>query len=195
MKTFEQLNNELPKSWEEMTLKDFIKITAIVIEEDQEFDGLFTGVDNTIEVISLLTDTPTSYIESLPLYQVQALANKMAFMLELPIPTTKSMIEWKGVNEITYNDFVLYQNNVKTFYQNVPLIIQTFSKNKLTGDQINSMNMVEAYTGFFLLQSTVAKFILKTKLFLEKKAMKQLIKDKMKNLLTFKKKWQVKMPQ
>ena len=46
----------LPSNWSELKLHQFKKMLDLEVSEDGDFEGLFDGVDNTLKVLSVLTE-------------------------------------------------------------------------------------------------------------------------------------------
>ena len=185
---YKKIYNQLPASWNELKLKDFQKVVDVEISERDEMLDSFIGTDNTLKLISKLTDTPVDRLEELPLFQVAYLSKKLEFISELPSMGKTSVIKWKNIEEISYNDYVTFQNLQHQPLQNLSTIIKAFSKNDMTEEQIGELGMEEIMTGFFLLQKVVKKYITNTKRSLIKKLIKQTIKEKIMKLQPFKQK-------
>lgn len=182
----------LPDSWEAMKLYHYKKILNVNIKEsDKDGFNLFVGADNMLNVISALTDIPVEQFEELPAYQFAVLCNHLNYINELPKPDKKTSIRWKSVNEISYADFVIYQQSESNLLENVDLIIQAYSKNKYTSDVVNNLSMLDIYNGFFLLNKLTKKFIKRSILYSVKTLMKQWMMKAIKRVLP--RRWQ-KMP-
>lgn len=185
---YKKIYDLLPGNWNDFKLKDFQKVVDVEISEGDEMLSSFTGTDNILKVISKLTDTPLEELQQLPYFQAGYLSEKLNFLSELPKTGKTSVIQWKNVDEISYNDYVTFQNLQHQSLQNLSTIIKAFSKNDMTEEQIGELGMEEIMTGFFLLQKVVKKYITNTKRSLIKKLIKQTIQEKIKRLQPFKQK-------
>jgi hypothetical protein len=136
-------------------LKDFLKLTDIAIEEEDEFDGMFVGVNNTIKVLSTLSNVPANEIEALPMHQMNKLAKKIEFTTALPKTDAKSKIIWKKLDEVTYGDFTTFQMLSKDPIPNLPVIIKAFSKDEITEEQVLDLDVETCFNGFFFLLNHV----------------------------------------
>ncbi|GAA4326157.1 hypothetical protein [Flaviaesturariibacter amylovorans] len=154
------LIQSLPSSWDELPLKDYIKLTQVEIADQDPEDplNLFTGLDNTIRVAAVLTNTPIDALEALPASIVMEMGKKLAFISEPLKPSKKGLIQWKDVESVSYDDFVTFQQLSKNPLPNLHLLIKAFSKNKLTEDEILNLSTQEAMSGFFTLRMYVRKY-------------------------------------
>jgi hypothetical protein len=165
--------NKLPSSWQEMKLRDYLKVTDLEISED---DDLFNGVDNTLRVISALADVPVPTLEELPYPQIMDLAKHIEFISTLPKPTKDTKLQWKKVESIKYNDFVTFLALSKEPIQNLPTIIQTFSKKELSEEEVLDLDMVECYSGFFFLNKGLKKSFRRMIIYSSLKLIRQSVK-------------------
>lgn len=172
----------LPTSWDNFRFEDYMKCIDINLSEGNlsEVDELFSGLDNTIRVISALTNVPLSELENADLSLITSLAKRLSFMVELPKEKSTSTLNWKNVDEVNYNDFVTFISLSKDPIHQLPLIIKTFSKEPLTEEQINNLSVSEVYSGFFSLR----KLALKSMRSSQKQVAIQLTKFQVKSLVT-----------
>lgn len=184
--TYKDLLNQLPGSWQEFKLKDFQKIVDVEVTEHDNSISSFVGADNTLKVISKLTDVALEQLEELPIYQVAQLSNKIGFISQLPEPDKKSSIKWKKLEEITYDDFITYQQLQSKALQHLPVLIKAYSKDAMTVEQIGELNMLDVYTGFFLLRKAVKKSVKRSLTSSTLQLIKQSAKEKVKKLFRFK---------
>ncbi len=169
-----KIYDKLPSSWEQLKLKDFKKLTNVeIVEEDALTDDLFVGADNTIRTISSLTDTPVELLENLPFNALKMLADKIGFLNEAPEIQKESVINWKKPDEITYSDFTFYQTIADDVFNNMELVIKSFSKTKLSDEEILELNMKDVNTAFFLLGKDVQKSLRNQIFYTAAKAAKQ----------------------
>lgn len=156
--TYKDLLKELPGSWSEFKLKDFMKTLDVAItDQDLETSSLFVGLDNSLKVISALCNVNVEDLESLPLWQIAELTNKLAFMADLP-KEGETSIKWKTMNEMSFNDFVTYKNAESKPLHSLPLIIQACSEAKLTEEQVQNLSMAEVHSGFFTLNKMLKRY-------------------------------------
>lgn len=183
MQNIENLLKLLPGSWDELKLKDFLKIVDVVVKDTDDMDNLFVGLDNMVSVISVLTSVSVKELEEFQLESVNRLVSKISFIQNQPKPA-KTSIQWKKLEEISYNDYVFYISQSKDLLHNMPAIIKTFSKAELTEEQIKDLSMSEVHAGFFTLNKQLKK---STKSML-RQSLRALAKNKVKegwkNILT-----------
>lgn len=166
----------LPSSWYELKLQQFKKMLDLEVSEYGDFEGLFDGVDNTLKVLSVLTGIETDILESMNIKDIQAMANKISFISKEPdIKGYKGSIKWKRIDEVTYSDYVTFITLSNEPLKNIELIIQSFSIEKLTVDEINNLSMIEVHAAFFILMKLLKKSILNTTKRTASKLIKQTI--------------------
>jgi len=156
-----EILKKLPSSWDTFKLKDYMKCVDIEISEghENEIDELLSGLDNTLSVISKLTDVSIKELELLDFNFIHQCGTMLSFMTELPKSVKSCSIKWKSVEEVSYNDFVSFLTLSKDAVHSLPEIIKTFSKDKFSDDEINEMSVAEVYTGFFMLRMYHRKFL------------------------------------
>jgi len=161
MKSKKEIIDQIPTSWETFKFKDYLKCVDVVISEgnEDEIDELFSGLDNTISVISKLTDISVDELESMEFSFIQEIGKRMSFATEMPTEQKHCCIKWKKIDEVSYNDFVSFLNLSRDAVHGMGEIIKTFSRNELTDDEINEMSVAEVYTGFFILNAYVRKYL------------------------------------
>lgn len=157
MKRLEEILKQLPSSWDEITLEQFQKLTSVVIAEDPTIP--FTGIDNTLGVISQLTGLSVDELENLPMIDLQRLAAKMSFITSAPSPAKKSFLEWKKLEDITYNDFVTALQMQQDQFNNLHKYVKMFTTNKLTEEEVLQLPITEVHTGFFLFRKELKKYL------------------------------------
>lgn len=155
-KRLNEILSVLPSSWTDIKLNHFIKISAIPINEEGVIEAT---MENTINLISILSGATVDELEEFPMSMIAKLNHKIAFIYTEPEIQKESQIKWKTVNEITYGDIVVYDKHFKGNFNNIHLVIKAFSKEPLTEEQILDMNMLEIHSAFFFLKLSVQKFI------------------------------------
>jgi hypothetical protein len=175
-----EIQKQLPKSWDEVTLQMFTKMTKSVINEN--YDGM-DGIENTLEVISKITDIPQEELEALPFKDIIALGNHLSFMVKPPEHLKQSVIKWKKLDEITYNDYVSFLQIKDDYINTLPVFIKNFSLNEMTEDEILNLSIREVFTGFFLFRKQLLKYLNHSIASTRITLIKMMIKQKLKELL------------
>ena len=188
--TVEEIYNKLPSKWEDVSIAKFAKFGAIKISgpvysenettADVDIENLFVGADNTLKAISILADVLVEDLEDLPLVSILNLSKKIEFISEAPLPNRKCAIKWKSAAEMTYNDFILFQQFQKDFMNNLPLLIPAFAKTEISEEEAMNMNVVDAQTAFFFFKKHLKKSHRNMKFYLEAKKIEHKIKSWMK---------------
>jgi hypothetical protein len=153
---YKELINSIPSSWDTLTLRQFQKIIDIVPVEE---DSLFVGVNNSMKVIAALTGRSEEQISSMDIPTVTAMAERLNFMLTEPDKRGKTVLKWKQVDKITYNEYVTFLTVSKDPLHNLHTLIQAFSTNDLTDEQVLNLSMQEVHVGFFILVRHVRKYV------------------------------------
>ncbi len=162
MKT--QLLKQLPSKWEEVTLRQFNKLTTTDITDNgDEFDG----IQNVISIIAILTDSTVDEIESLPMKDLQELGSRLNFITTQATPSKTTRFKWKRLSDVTYNDYVSFIQLQDKQLENLHVFIKNFSTTELSEEDILELPITECLAGFFLfkkqVQLSVKSLILSTK--------------------------------
>ncbi len=154
-----EILDKLPSSWEQINLKQYLDLTTIVIEE--EADNPLNGIENTLSVISKLTDTPVSELEALPMHHIQQLGTKLAFMANLPeVSKNSSLKKWKKLEDISYNDYIFFvQVPQGKHLDNLQTFIKNFSQTTMTEEEILALPVTDVFNGFFLCRIQLDKYL------------------------------------
>jgi len=155
---YENIYNQLPRTWSDVTLSQFQKLMKCKVEEGE---GDLNGMYNTIEAIHQLTGVPHDQIEGLSMLEVSALAQKMDFLtskMEL-VEIKNCRIKWLTIDEINMDKYIQF---VKTEDHMVNLhnFIKQFSKNGFTDEEIDQLPIAEVMTGFFLFRTELMKSVI-----------------------------------
>ena len=173
----------LPERWEDISVSVYQRLTGIIITAPDEYIGtLSMGMEYYIKIISKFTDLPIEQINNLPMADLVELAKKIQFITVMPIRNKKPSITFKSRDEITYNDFVIYQQLQNDFYNNLHLILPSFIKEELSPVQIGELNIVEAYTAFFFANKKIKKLQKRSVFYLKVISMSLKIEKMMKKI-------------
>jgi len=195
---YKEIINKLPNTWDELTLKDYIKLSPVIndIDEDVIQDpDLFTikilsDLDKNIKIISLLSDTPVDAIEKLTMVQLNELVNRIAFINNVP-DKPKTTVKYKSFDQLTYDNFITFEklsmdftpdNVLTTAIYNLPTMLAVFTKDNLTVEQFLNLSMPEVIAGFFTVNQNIKKYLQH----LQASSYKQMMriqKNQLKNLL------------
>lgn len=154
-----EILEQLPSNWSELKLKDYLKLTNIVVKTEDDGEA---GIYNTFKTLSALTGLDESIFEAMPLNEIMPLANKLSFLQTMPEPKKNGIIKWKAIDEVKYNDFVNFITLCKDPFNNMAAIIKDFSVSKLSNEEILDLGMDEVHTGFFLLMKQSKKSLSNT---------------------------------
>lgn len=147
--------HKLPSSWEDFKFGDYLKTLEVTIDESGDS---FAGLNNSLNVVSAITDIPVEELEQLPLNDVQVIGKRLSFITELPKDFKgKASLQFKSISEITYNDFTTYLGYADNVLPNLPILLKTFSKSPISEEQIKSLSVAEVYHYFFILKKIALK--------------------------------------
>lgn len=142
---YKELLNKLPSNWQEVKLKDYIKLAPVLnvsdkkdelVDEDIYTIKHLSDLDMSVQFISLLTDTPVDDIESLSMVEVNQLIQKLTFIGTVP-ETVKPTIKYKEFSELSYDNFITFQKLSMDFtedgiltsaVENLPVMLSLFAK-------------------------------------------------------------------
>lgn len=151
----QELLNKLPSRWEDITLEQFQNLTETTIHEDGD---ILNGIENSIGVLSQLLQKPIEELEELPIRDLAHLTNKISFMSKAPAYGKTSIIDWKPVDDITYNDFMLFTSIQDNHLQKMHIFLKNFSNTKLSTEELLQLPITEVMTGFFLLRNQLRQY-------------------------------------
>jgi hypothetical protein len=183
----DQIANQLPSNWNELKLKDFRKLLPLKVTDQDEFDDLFVGVDNTYAVITTLTDATVPELDeiaNLSPTEAKSVFDKVSFLYNSePNSHRKPSIKLKTMDEITYNDYVLFSMFEKKAVENLHIFLSSLSKEKLTEEEALELSTEEAYVCFFFVVRRVKRYIRNLKWSLRMRLLKQTIMEMTKKLI------------
>lgn len=148
------LLKKIPGNWHELKLSTYQQLTKIEITEN---DDMLNGIENTIKVLAVLTGEPVETFETIPFSELQTLGNKVNWISTPPTPDVKSRIKWKAIDDITFNQFITYNQLQNEPLSNLHLIIKDFSKTKMSEVQILNMPADDALTALFFFKNQLMK--------------------------------------
>lgn len=173
---YKELLNKLPSSWEQLKLRDYIKLSPVLNASDNGElmdDDIYTikhlsDLDLSVKIISLLTDTPVDDIEALSMLEVNQLIEKLSFIGSVP-QTGKPKIAYKGFSELSYDNFITFQKLSLDFTEegilssaigNLPVMLSLFAKDeKHNPESILNLSMPEVINGFFTVKKNTERYI------------------------------------
>ena len=173
-KLYEEIYNQLPRKWSDITLQQFQKLMKAKVSEDQDE---LNGIYNTIEAIHQLTGVSHEEIEALSMLEVSALANKMEFLTQKMefIDVKQCRIKWLKIEEISMDKYIQFIQTPDHMV-NLANFIKNFSTNGYTDEEIQELPIQEVMTGFFLFRKMLMKSIINSAK-LTHKRIKQLMKE------------------
>ena len=179
---YKDIISNLPSKWEDINLHQFKKLLDLkVSESEDEIDGLFNGVDNTIKVLSVLSGISIELLESCPFPIIQEMANKIGFTLNEPDPKKcATTLKIKNLESITYDNYVTFITLANEPLKNITQIIKSFSAVELSDEEIEKLSVTEVMGAFFLLTQKLRKYIRCS----TKQAVMKLLKQAIREFLT-----------
>jgi hypothetical protein len=98
---------KLPKSWNDITISQFIECNQVVKEE---FESVF---DHEVEILSILTDEDIDYFLELSFDELSDIIKQVDFLKKQPRQKLTNKIgsfQYKGVNNLTLGEFIDLEN-------------------------------------------------------------------------------------
>lgn len=159
-KEIEQIIEKLPKGWDEITLREFRKVLDVQVSEDDEFDGLFNGQDNTIKLLNILTGLSIETLMGLDVDIVIRMANKVEFLLQEPdLRGFKGSIRMKPIDKVSYGEYITFIMLSQDVFKNLDLLIKAFALNDFSDKDLEQLSMLEVYAAFFTLKQHVERYM------------------------------------
>jgi hypothetical protein len=169
----------IPTSWDQIKLKDFVKIADAKVDvADEDDDDLHNAqrVDNIFNILSTYLNIPLADLYSIEFTDIPKVVNAMSFIYTDVVPKDKPLPNQKKDLDITYGNYITYTNlsqDVTTIHKHLGTIVKSF----LTDDSdVNEMNMVDVITVFFFANKLLVKSMKTTRRSLLVKLVKQLSK-------------------
>ncbi|WP_428329036.1 hypothetical protein [Mucilaginibacter sp.] len=172
---YKEILQKLPGTWAELKLKDYIKLSPVIQEPEEDVlpdpdiftNQYLTELDKNVHIISLLTDVPVEEIEKLTMVQLDEAVNKISFISTAP-EQVKTQIKYKQFSELSYDNFITFQKLSLDFtpekilssaINNLPLMLSVFSKDNLKEDYFLELSIPEIITGFFFVNLNIQKYL------------------------------------
>jgi len=187
---YKKLLETLPKSWNDVKLKDYLRLTTLEdIDTPEgiittELDEHLTGIDTSLALLSKLLEVSTDELELIPMIQMLELINQVSFLNTLP-EAGKSKLQLKKIDELTYSDWVAYENLMKEPFQNMAALLSIFDRDKKEPEYYLNLPMPDVINSFFLLKKNSVKYMKSLKVSLLKKIAKQRMKEGLKTLMQY----------
>lgn len=178
--TAEEILQKIPGSWSEFKLKDYIRSTQferLVKSTDDEVEALDIDVENMFRLIASIVDVPVETVRALSWADQKRAMDRLKFMDKEPGKKENCVLDWKHPDDLSYADFVAFITLQEDMFNNMPLLIQSMIKNKLSEDEIKELTMDEIHYGFFLQRRTYRKHRSHTLRCLAKRAIRQALKE------------------
>ncbi|PUZ23438.1 hypothetical protein DCC81_23965 [Chitinophaga parva] len=171
---------ETPTSWKDVKLKHFIKILELALPTELgDGENLFEGIDYRFNVLSIITDKPVDYFESLPINESLPMLQTTSFLdTEINVDNHQAAYTIKPIDKVKLSDFILFMNLSVDPYKNMATILKHFIAEDLTEEQINDLDMLTINSLFFCLRQSAKQSIKRSIRETSKTLMKQIVTQK-----------------
>jgi hypothetical protein len=195
---YNELKDRLPKSWEDVTLKDYQRVMKAVYywelkEGDENYE--LQQIDNSLVTISALMDIDVTIIKGYQISEYLELVQLVQWVHVLPEPSKVKPTYIKKDIDITLDNYITFQavaNTPVKALENIKEVVNLFVvdnnspkpwykfKSRETGLlDTDKMNMVEVVTLFFFAQKLLTKSLKHTQEVLTKKLLVLKMKQKL----------------
>jgi hypothetical protein len=131
----------LPRNWNEVNVSQWLELNTI---DDEEYNSVFL---QTIEVLSILSDTDPEELEDLDPEKLIDLAKKVSFVKREPSNKPKELVKGlklKPLDRLTLGEFIDLEHYAMQFVQNFDILLSILYKRWKTDEWGNLI--FEPYT-------------------------------------------------
>ena len=132
---------KLPKSWNEITVSQWVELNSI---DPEEYNSVFL---HTLEAISILSDTDPEELEELSPEELIDLASQVSFIKREPSNKPNELVKGfrlKPMDALTLGEFIDLEHYVSQSVQNFDILLSILYKRWKT-DEWNNL-IFEPYT-------------------------------------------------
>jgi len=144
----------IPNSWEDVSFSKYLEL----VELESDFSNAVTESEYSIKIISIITGYSIDSIKGLRMNDFIALNKHLQFLSEGHKPS-KNKLSIKNIEDITYDDFITYENLKKNPESNLAAILSLMSAEGLTEEQIKNKSTAEVLDGFFQLRLMLVNYM------------------------------------
>ena len=131
----------LPRNWNEVNVSQWLELNTI---DDEEYNSVFL---QTIEALSILSDTDPEELEDLDPEELINLASKVSFVKREPSNKPKELVKGlklKPLDRLTLGEFIDLEHYAMQFVQNFDILLSILYKRWKTDEWDNLI--FEPYT-------------------------------------------------
>jgi hypothetical protein len=131
----------LPRNWNEVNVSQWLELNTI---DDEEYNSVFL---QTIEALSILSDTDPEELEDLDPEELIKLASKVSFVKREPSNKPKELVKGlklKPLDRLTLGEFIDLEHYAMQFVQNFDILLSILYKRWKTDEWGNLI--FEPYT-------------------------------------------------
>lgn len=162
--TATEIFNLIPKSWSGFTLKQYLR--TLTITEDPSLMTDVQNIEQGSQLIAALSGVDKSVIDQVTYKDFLWLQSCLKWMAEKPADNPDVEKLYKGVDDITLDEYILYQNYQVNPIEVLPILISTLRKEKVSKEETLKLSMSEVIPAVFfclaqlkqLIESTVKHY-------------------------------------
>lgn len=166
---YKELKPLLPTKWEDIKLKDYLKICDAIITLDDdidEFEYQLQMVDNVFSIVSKLTGISLNELFSIEVGDISKVVSDMSFIFFDVAPNPVPHLQFKKDIDVSYGNYITFSNltmDEKNISKSLPIILQSFLVN-VTEDEVLDMNIVDVMGVFFCHHRSLKEYLKRTRI-------------------------------
>lgn len=168
----------IPNSWDDIPFETYLKLANIPFKEDATSED---ELRYQLEITSIITGYSVESIRELKANDFMILLNHLSFLKEKVDITKydKTKIKFKPLDDLTFDEFVQYENSKKNMNDNVVTILSIFLNGEKSEQDILNMPTTEVLASFFTLRNTLINYMNTSLKSLSRKILKKKLIEKL----------------
>jgi hypothetical protein len=165
---YTELKPLLPTKWEDIKLKDYMKISEAIVTTEEGLDEVEQSlqmVDNIFNIVSKLTGISLVELMTIDMKDIKYVCADMSFIFTEIEPSAIHHPKMKTDVDTSYSNYITYSNlsgDPTMIAQSLPVIVESFLKDVST-EEIMDMNIVDVMTIFFCQVKLLRKYMKTTR--------------------------------
>lgn len=145
--TATEIFNIIPKSWSEFTLEQYLR--TLTITDDPNVMTDVQNIEQGSQLLAALSGVDKSVIDGLTYKEFLWLQSSLKWMQEKPADNCDVEKLYKGIDEITLDEYILFQNYQSNPIEVLPILISTLRKEKVSIEETLRLPMSEVIPAVF----------------------------------------------
>ncbi len=168
----------LPKSWDEVTLEQYLTLIHQLPPEESITDT--SDLDTPLTIISILIDTDLTALEALKLNEILPMIERISFIYKAP-EQAKISYKCKAIEDIGYDEFITWMQLKDDPFNNTDKLLPIFFP-ELKEVDVNQLPITTINGCFFLLMNNLKKHLRASARSLSWKIIRLIVKKKIRKI-------------